>query len=29
VKTKKRAEDDYKSVVFRDYMKKRRLEEEA
>ena len=29
VKTQKRVEDDYKSVVFRDYMRKRRLEEEA
>jgi hypothetical protein len=25
----KRVEDDYKSVVFREYMRKRRLEEEA
>jgi hypothetical protein len=29
VNTQRRVEEEYKSVIFRDYMRKRRLEEEA
>jgi hypothetical protein len=29
VNTQRRVEEEYKSVIFRDYMRKRRMEEEA